>query len=215
MLGLGGVVAEQEGELTAEAHFACSLALREETGDRWGAALMRLNLADIAAARGDTGGARSLIETGLATWRILGYQQGIGRALFMLAQLDEERGDLTAARSRYHESLAVWRAVGYRAGVAEAVACVGWLMLGDGDQGAAAVLFGESLAIWREMGSRRGLASSLVIPIAHEGVGYSAGSCARVSAIHVQPVKRRSRGGSAARRASSRSTAAIFSSSVA
>lgn len=163
LLGLGGIAADQEGNLaSAEAHFARSLALREDTGDHWGAALMHLNLADIAAERGDKSAAHSLIETGLATWRTLGYRQGIGRALFMLAQLDEEQGDLPTARVRYEESLAAWRSIGYRAGVAEAAASVAWLILGAGDHGAATSLFGESLAVWREIESRRGIASTLM-----------------------------------------------------
>ena len=136
LLGLGGIAADlQEDLAAAEAHFARSLALREETGDRWGAALMRLNLADIFTARGDKASARSLIETGLASWRTLGYRQGIGRALYMLAQLDEERGDTAAAFPRYQECLTVWREVGYRAGIAEAATILGWLTLRGGDQG--------------------------------------------------------------------------------
>ena len=48
------VAAELQGDLAAaETHFARSLALHENSGDRWGAALMRLNLADIVTQRGD------------------------------------------------------------------------------------------------------------------------------------------------------------------
>ena len=162
LLGLGGIAADLLEDLAAaETHFARSLALREEIGDRWGAALMRLNLADIFTARGEEATARSLIEAGLASWRTLGYRQGIGRALYMLAQLDEERGDATAAFPRFQECFTVWREVGYRAGIAEAATSLGWLTLRGGDPVAAASFFAESLTIWGEVGSRKGIASSL------------------------------------------------------
>ncbi len=54
-----------------------------------------------------------------------------------------------------------------------------------------------------------------LIPIAHEGAGYSVGSWARVSAIQSQPTRRWRRTGSAASASSSRSTAATFSARVA
>ena len=162
LMGVGALAAEQRGDFAAaETHLAQSVALREEIGDRWGAALTRLNLAEIATARGDRVTARSLIEAALASWQTLDYRQGIGRALYMLAQMDEERGDTAAAFARYEESLAVWRVVGYRAGVAEAAESAGWLSLGRGEHAAATSLFAESLDIWREMGSRRGIAPSL------------------------------------------------------
>ena len=97
---------------------------------------MRLNLADIATQQGNVAAAHSLIASALASWRDLGYQQGVGRALYMLAQLDEEHGHATTALPRYEESLAVWRPVHYRAGVAEAAASVGWLRLAQGDHAA-------------------------------------------------------------------------------
>jgi DNA-binding CsgD family transcriptional regulator/tetratricopeptide (TPR) repeat protein len=162
LLGLGGVAAELQGDLTtAEERFTRSLALHKESGSRWGAALMRLNLADIALLRGDAERARALIEAALTSWQDLGYRQGVGRALYMLAELDEERGQTVEALPRYEESLAAWRAVHYRAGVAEAAASVGWLRLARGDYVEAVTLFAESLSIWREMASRRGLATSL------------------------------------------------------
>jgi excisionase family DNA binding protein len=162
LLGLGGIAADLHEDLAAaERHFARSLALREEIGDRWGAALMRVNLADIYTTRGEEKTARSLIEAGLASWRILEYRQGIGRALYLLAQLDEARGDATAALPRYQECLTVWREVGYRAGIAEAATSLGWLTLRGGEHATAASLFAESLAIWGEVGSRKGTASSL------------------------------------------------------
>ena len=162
MLGLGSVAAELQGDLaTAEERFTRGLALHVESGNQWGAALMRLNLAEIALARGDLGSARALIEAALTVWRDLGYRQGVGRALYMLAQLEEERRQTTEALPRYEESLAAWRAVNYRAGVAEAAASIGWIHLAQGDHVAAAGLFAESLAIWREMASRRGIAASL------------------------------------------------------
>jgi excisionase family DNA binding protein len=162
LLGLGAVAAEVQGDLaTAEECFTRSLTLHDASGNRWGAALMRLNLADIAVQRGEVARARSLIETALAAWQALGYQQGVGRALYLLAQLDEAHGHTSAALPRYEASLAVWRTVHYRAGVAEATSSVGWLRLAQGNHAAAATMFAESLTTWRELASRRGIAASL------------------------------------------------------
>ena len=54
-----------------------------------------------------------------------------------------------------------------------------------------------------------------MIPIAHDAAGFSAGNWVRVAVIQAQPASRCTRSGSAASAASSRSTAATFSSRVA
>ncbi len=155
LLGLGGV-AKDEGDLaTAHARYEESLASRST--DPWWTSLVRVNLAQLAVARGDTLEARSLIDAALAGWRAGRYPQGIARALFFLAQLDDAAGDATAARGRYTEAQREWRAVGYRHGVAEASVALGWLALGARDDRLAASLFSEGLQLWREMANAREL----------------------------------------------------------
>jgi DNA-binding CsgD family transcriptional regulator len=162
LLGVAAIAADLDGDLVASAaHLTHSLELREAAGDRWGAALMRINLAEIALGRGDIDAGRQLIESGLRAWRALGYRQGIGRALFMLAQLDEQRGDVAAASARYDECYHAWGEVGYRAGIAEAAISLGWLALAAGDLASAAPLFAESLSLWREIGQQKGVAAAL------------------------------------------------------
>ena len=162
LMGVGALAAEQRGDFAAaETHLAQSVALREEIGDRWGAALIRLNLAEIATARGDRVTARSLIEAALASWQTLDYRQG-DRPCPLHAGPDgrgagRHRGGFCALR-RKSRRLARCRLSRRRCRSRRkrwlAVAWPGRARGGD------LPLCRES-GIWREMGSRRGIAPSL------------------------------------------------------
>jgi tetratricopeptide (TPR) repeat protein len=138
-------------------------------------------LADACFVQGDLATARALYEEGLALWRELGAQQGIGYSLGGLGEVQRVDGRPTAARALYEETLRVRRALGDRPNIAIVLGQLGLVALDLGDVAEARGRFVESLSLSRDVGGRRGIAlalEGLAVVAVTEGRRGS-GPCAR------------------------------------
>ena len=70
--------------------------------------------AKVALSQGDRNRARSILEEGLAFYRVKGYQQDTADALLILGQVATAEGDYAAAQACYEESLVIARQIGYQ-----------------------------------------------------------------------------------------------------
>src|SRR6185369_6401716 len=93
---------------------------------------------------GDTAGARSRAEQGLAATRKAGYRLGVANILGAFSRLSLRAGDLKASRAQADEQLQLGREIGSRTLVAWALQNQGRALLAAGDLvGARAALEGS------------------------------------------------------------------------
>jgi predicted ATPase len=139
-----------------------SLAINQETDDKWAAAVSLNALAVTALDRRDIAGARSLSEQNLEVWRELGDRAAVGRSLSNLASVVKEQGDYARARYLYDEALASFREIGDATAAARVLNKLGDVAREQGNETEARGLYEQSLETFREFGDRWGTALALL-----------------------------------------------------
>ena len=145
----------------AGAHLEESLAINQETNDRWAAAVSLNALAVHALDRRDVAAARTLSERNLEVWRELGDRAAVARSLSNLASVVKEQGDHARARSLYDEALQIFREIGDATAAARVLNKKGDVAREQGNPEEAQRLYEESLATFRAFGDRWGTALAL------------------------------------------------------
>ncbi|MBI3961282.1 MAG: tetratricopeptide repeat protein [Deinococcus sp.] len=120
------------------------------------------NLGNVAWARGDHSGARSLYEQSLTISRALADQRGMAIVLGNLGILAFEQGDYEGAQRLYEETLALSQALGNKWVTARALNHLGDVARVQSDYGRARGLYEQSVALCREIGNKEGIAVALV-----------------------------------------------------
>jgi predicted ATPase/DNA-binding CsgD family transcriptional regulator len=138
-----------------------SLALFQETGDAWGAALAVQARGLASLQQGDGTLARGRLEEALARFRQLGDSWFVAQVLNGLGDVARSQGDHVQARTCYEESLALLRAEGAAGSVPSLQHNLGHVVLRQGDVRRAGQLFRESLGVFQHQGDRRGMAECL------------------------------------------------------
>ncbi len=159
----------------AGAHLEESLAINQETDDKWAAAVSLNALAVHALDRRDIAAARGLSERNLAVWRELGDRAAVARSLSNLASVIKEQGDYALARSHYDEALTIFREIGDATAAARVLNKIGDVAREQGDETEAKTLYEESLETFREFGDRWGTALALADlgNLAREGADFT------------------------------------------
>ncbi|HEU5248558.1 MAG TPA: tetratricopeptide repeat protein, partial [Thermoanaerobaculia bacterium] len=145
----------------AGAYLEESLAINQETNDRWAAAVSLNALAVHALDRRDVAAARALSERNLEVWRELGDRAAVARSLSNLASVVKEQGDHASARSLYDEALEIFREIGDATAAARVLNKKGDVAREQGNPEEAQRLYEESLATFRAFGDRWGTALAL------------------------------------------------------
>ena len=115
----------------------------------------------LATNQGDYHQARVLLEECLASFRGLGYEQGVADALNSLGHVMMEQEDYAKAKTCYEESLALAQALGHKRAIAAALGNLGLVALLQGDYVQARGLHEECLALARLLGDKQTIAISL------------------------------------------------------
>jgi tetratricopeptide (TPR) repeat protein len=103
-----------------------SLAMAEETGDRWEITRSLNHLAITALLQGDYDSGRSLLEACLAGYRELRREEYIPGILNNLGELARYQGDFEHAVALYEETLAHFKASGERIGTMVTMESLGY-----------------------------------------------------------------------------------------
>jgi len=157
-----GALARLQGDYAdARAFYEQSRALREQMGDRQGAAAALGDIGLVDYNVGDYGTARVRLNQSIEALRGMGDTRSLALSLNSLGMVAAEQGDYAAAHTLYEESIALQRKHGDRHGIAMAVNNLGIVAAHRGDLQAARALWEEGLAIRRELGDRRGVALTL------------------------------------------------------
>jgi ATP/maltotriose-dependent transcriptional regulator MalT len=138
-----------------------SLHLRQELGDRSGAATALNNLALVAVAQSDLSRGRDLHEECLAILRSLGDPRRIGQSLNNLALVLHQQGDDAGATALLEESLALARQRGDTWEVAARLGNLGEITRRQGDLNRATALLAESTTLFHGLGEQRRVAECL------------------------------------------------------
>jgi predicted ATPase/transcriptional regulator with XRE-family HTH domain len=109
LVTLGNILGFQGDYVSAQAHFAHSLRLFQELGDRLNSAWALDRLGWVARERGDGPTARARSEESLALYRELGDNSGICLSTNTLAEAMSMQGDLVAAKALLAENLRLAR----------------------------------------------------------------------------------------------------------
>jgi tetratricopeptide (TPR) repeat protein len=145
----------------AGAYLEESLAINQETDDKWAAAVSLNALAVHALDHRDVAAARALSERNLEVWRELGDRAAVARSLSNLASVVKEQGDYPLARSLYEEALAAFREIGDATAAARVLNKQGDVAREEGNPAGAKELYEESLVTFRAFGDRWGTALAL------------------------------------------------------
>jgi tetratricopeptide (TPR) repeat protein/TolB-like protein len=138
---------------------AQDLALR--AGDRWTAARVDANLADILLRQGDLDEAEQVERQALASAREIGTAVGIGAQLSSLGKIRRAKGDFQGARRLLEDALEWHRRIDYRMWEAWTEADRGPVLLALGDPAAAHRSLTESLTLSRSVSNSRGEVEAL------------------------------------------------------
>jgi tetratricopeptide (TPR) repeat protein len=161
LFAAGVLAGIQKDHSRAGAHLEESLAINQETNDRWAAAVSLNALAVHALDRRDVAAARALSERNLEVWRELGDRAAVARSLSNLASVVKEQGDHASARSLYDEALEIFREIGDATAAARVLNKKGDVAREQGNPEEAQRLYEESLATFRAFGDRWGTALAL------------------------------------------------------
>ena len=161
-LNVAGVLAYLQGDyLAAKSQLELSLAIRQQQGDRKGAASSLNNLGLVAWRQGIYLAARARHEEALAISRELGDRWAIANSLNNLGLVAWELRDAAAARALYEESLPIMMNLGDRASIARTLGNLGHLDRELGNFAIAQGRYEESLAIALELESPEFVAKAL------------------------------------------------------
>lgn len=105
----------------------------EVLGNRWFMAYCRINLGDIALARGDAGAAREHYQAAYAVRESFADPEGQALALQRLGRVALHEGQPGAARQVYGQALAIYRTLDDQGGLAAALTGLGRAALASGD----------------------------------------------------------------------------------
>lgn len=119
------------------------------------------NQAGIARARGDTLGARALLDQSAARFEDSGDEAGNAAVLVRRAYLELTEGALPAARQALERALEIRRSLGDRRGFGLALAGLGFIDTTAGDYQSAERHLAEARDLFRRAGDRWALASTL------------------------------------------------------
>jgi len=161
LVGAGALARLQGDYADARALYEQCRALREETGDRQGAAAVLGDLGLVDYHVGDYSSARLRLNQSIEALRGTGETRSLALSLNTLGMVAAEQGDYADAQALYEESIALQRKHGDRHGIAMALNNLGVVAAHRGDVQAARTLWEEGLAIRRELGDRRGVALTL------------------------------------------------------
>jgi tetratricopeptide (TPR) repeat protein len=157
VLGHIGGTARLQGELKlAEERLQECLALRQQTGDRWGQAIALLELAGAAFMREDYTTARQRCEEGLAAGDSSGDMQTTAHLLTGLSLCHRELGQYEPAQTCVQRSLAIYEELGDRYGIMQACLTLGELSRQLGDNLAARRHCQTAVLVSQEIGDRSG-----------------------------------------------------------
>jgi ATP/maltotriose-dependent transcriptional regulator MalT len=131
-----------------------SLAIAEQIGDRYLAALSIHMLALIAEVRQRWDQAGPLFEQSLGMWRQLGAQAEEAMVMQLLSRVAYGRGDREESATRAEEALVLFRSIGHDSGAAHALCRLAVLARDRGDDREAALTFHEALQLWSSIGDR-------------------------------------------------------------
>ena len=123
-------------------------ALERSTAPSPARGVALVGLASLTIRSGETGLGAGRAEDALATFRALGDERGVCRAIQLLATAAWSEDDLEDAERHYHQSLQLARAAGYLPGQAAAqygLAVVHWY---NGERPSAAASIDESLELF-------------------------------------------------------------------
>jgi predicted ATPase/predicted negative regulator of RcsB-dependent stress response len=162
LFGAGVLTGIQKDFSRAGAYLEESLAINQETNDKWAAAVSLNALAVHALDRRDVAAARALSERNLEVWRELGDRAAVARSLSNLASVVKEQGDFPLAWSLYEDALAIFREIADPTAAARVLNKQGDVAREQGKPGEARKLYEQSLETFREFGDRWGTALALL-----------------------------------------------------
>jgi predicted ATPase len=136
----------------ASAHYAESLVIRRELGDRRGQGRALVSLGNVEFLLGCYDRARPRLEESLAIAREVDDQWAISYALEVLGQVALMQGDLARARCLLDEAFVGARDRGDRSRVIQSQHSLGCVALATGDDRAASELYRKALSTARDAG---------------------------------------------------------------
>jgi tetratricopeptide (TPR) repeat protein len=126
-LNLGSIGVELGDLESAEAEYGAALDGFTSIGDKSGVAITKVNLANLARAKGEYARATKLALEGFKEKKEVGDERGMAYALMYLADAEHEQAHLAKASSHYRESLRLHSEIHHLPGVAECLEHMGWL----------------------------------------------------------------------------------------
>lgn len=162
VLNTFGTLAEILGDLRLAGRLLeQALEIREQQGDRAGAADTLNNLGVVSARLADYERSKHLHERSLEISRSLNDARGIAIALSNLGIVALDTGDFELARKLLLESLAMKRKIGDRRGTANTLSNLAVMANEQGDPKTAWRLQKEAYEIRCDLGDKQGIATSL------------------------------------------------------
>jgi len=152
--GLGSVaIYEDEDTATARPLYEQSLALYRQIGNKWGAAYVLLDLAEVLGMQGDTDGATRLVEESLELFRELGDKGNIAMCLLVLSDDPRRQGDAIFTRNSLIESLTLYKELNDKRHIGRCLGELAFLAWQQYQFERAAILFGAAEALFTAVGA--------------------------------------------------------------
>jgi len=143
-------------------HFASSLRLHQQLGNRLGEAKVRHNLGCLAEQQGRYADALGHAEQALRLYQAVGHKAAEADALNAVGWCRGLLGDYQQARAYCRQALALFAEVGHRRGEGNAWDSLGYAEHHLGNLSEAVACYERALSISREVGHRWGEAEALI-----------------------------------------------------
>lgn len=123
LVSAGLAIAALDDDDTQKSHalFEKSLALFQQAGDTWGAAMVLSGMERLATRRGDFAATQRIYQESQALAQALGDGVSASLATFELGRMDLLRGEAAQAEQRFREALQLASGAGYREGIARSL----------------------------------------------------------------------------------------------
>jgi len=160
---LGMVALYQNRPREALWHERRAVALFEETGDRWGLALARHDLAIVLMTQDHPRStkAKSFLLQSKTLWQELENDWGLGLVANSLGRMAYQDGHTAEANQYLLEAVTIQKQGRYRWGHAHSIAWLGRVMLAQGNYSEANSRYYESLVLHLQLGRRQMVAECM------------------------------------------------------
>jgi len=157
-----GMLAQSRGDYEgALSLYRRSLEIREQLGDRAGAANSYGQIGTLLQAQGQWNEALESYKQALAIFEQLGDRAGVAYTMGNIGYVHHARGDWQEALEAFEQVRRISEDMGDKPSVAKALHAIGMVHQARGDYEAALGLYRRSLEIKEQLGDRVGAASSL------------------------------------------------------